>query len=71
MSIYSITHPERAKPIGKMHTTMVEARKAALRAARRLGHATIKHWRYGRVETHFADGTSVTYLNDAHDRIMT
>ena len=59
MCIYSVRNPMRLKPIGAMHATRPGARKAALRAAKRLGHATVCHWRSGPVETVFADGTVV------------
>jgi hypothetical protein len=49
----------RRQPIGKWHSTLGGAKKAALRAAKRLGHAHVKHWRDGRIETVFADGTTV------------
>jgi hypothetical protein len=59
MMIYNVTHPMLGRPIGKMHDTLEQAHKAALRAAKRLGHAQVKHWRHGLIETVFPDGMTV------------
>ena len=55
MRIYKITNPMRLKPIGKMHTTLAAAKRAALRASKRYGHAKIEHWRDGVVEIVFPE----------------
>jgi hypothetical protein len=59
MCIYKVTHPMRRKPIGKMHMTLAQAKRAALRAAKRpdLGFAHVEHWRDGCRFTVFYDGT--------------
>lgn len=60
MCIYKITTSMRRKPIGKMHTTLGQAKRAALRAAKRIGeHVNIEHWREGRRLTVFPDGEMV------------
>lgn len=56
MCIYYVRHPMKSKPIGKMHTTLGEAKRAALRAAKRDGHARVDHWKDGPVLTMFPDG---------------
>jgi hypothetical protein len=59
MCIYRVTHPMQRKPIGKMHATLSHAMSAAMRAAKRLGHANVEHWRDGRVARVFSDGTTI------------
>lgn len=61
MCIYLIKTPMRLKPIGKMWMTRGKARRAAARAAHRFGHASIHHWKNGKIETVFADGTTVQH----------
>lgn len=65
MCIYLIKTPMKRGNVGKMWTTLAQAKRAAARAAKRYGHANIHHWKTGKLLTVFSDGTE----EKSHDTI--